>query len=115
MEEFSAMSAARVRPVWRAFLGRLNNPGHKRGSFQNEAGDVSGKAFEGVVAKVQPVTRPVMVPLYRKFAERARLFGRGEMIDTDLEGQHEGLDRQTDRTGCGRVVNLSCDVPYRTV
>jgi hypothetical protein len=36
--------------------------------------DVSGKAFDGMVAKVQHVTRPVMVPLYRKFAERARLF-----------------------------------------
>jgi hypothetical protein len=55
--------------------------------------DVSGKAFDGMVAKVQHVTRPVMVPLYRKFAERARLFERGEMIDTDLEGQHESLDR----------------------
>src|SRR6266550_8611588 len=37
------------------------------------------------------------------------------MIDTDLEGQHEGLDRQTDGTDCGRVVNLSRDIPYRTV
>src|SRR5207248_4457815 len=95
--------------------GRLNNPGHKEGEFRNEASDVSGKAFDGVVAKVQRVAHPVMVPLYRKLAERARLFARGEMIDTDLEGQHESLDRQTDGTGCGRVVNLSRDVPYRTV
>src|SRR5437868_14023110 len=68
----------------RAFHGRLNNPGHQWGNFRDEASDVTGKAFDGVVAKVQRVARPVMVLRYRKFAERARLFRTREMIDTDL-------------------------------
>jgi hypothetical protein len=48
-------------PIWRTFHGRLNNPGHQRGSFRDEASDVPGKAFDGVIAKVQPVASRVMV------------------------------------------------------
>jgi len=45
----------------RAFHGRLNNPGHKRVEFRDEASDVPGKAFDGVIANVKPVASPVMV------------------------------------------------------
>jgi hypothetical protein len=85
MEEFSAMSATRLRPVWRAFHGRLNNPGHQWVEFRNEASDVPGKAFDGVIANVQPVASPVMILRYIEFAEGGRLVERGAIHNASMK------------------------------